>query len=168
MSINGPLGYVRRICDRLRTGAPTSHCRAWRVRVLAVVPVFVLLALVAAPAAGQQFVYQPKNPAFGGSYLNYSWMLQSAEAQKDPEESAVSRFTRSPFDDFEQSLQRQVLSQLSRELVFNRFRDLDLTQEGRFDLGDYVVEVTPGLNGLSIRVLDVLTGDESVITIPSF
>ena len=44
----------------------------------------------------------------------------------------------------------------------------DLTQEGRFDLGDYIVEVVPGLSGVSIRVFDVLSGDESVITIPSY
>lgn len=127
-----------------------------------------LLLLLAMPAQAQQFVYQPKNPAFGGTYLNYSWLLQSAEAQKDFKEETVDRFTRNPFDDFQQSLQRQILSQLSRELIFNRFSNLDLTKEGRFDLGDYVVEVTPGLDGLSIRVIDVLSGDESIITVPSF
>ncbi|MFW5973475.1 MAG: curli production assembly/transport component CsgF [Bacteroidota bacterium] len=127
-----------------------------------------LLAAVVRPAGAQQFVYEPKNPAFGGSYLNYSWLMQSAEAQKDFEETTIDRFSRDPFQDFQQSLQRQILSQLSRELIFNRFRDLDLTQEGRFDLGDYVVEIVPGLDGLSIKVFNMLTGDESVITIPSF
>ena len=131
-------------------------------------PLVLLLCVFAIPAQAQQFVYQPKNPAFGGTYLNYSWLLQSAEAQKDFKEETVDRFTRNPFDDFQQSLQRQILSQLSRELIFNRFSDLDLTKEGRFDLGDYVVEVTPGLDGLSIRVIDVLSGDESIITVPSF
>jgi len=128
----------------------------------------LLVCTSARPAGAQQFVYQPKNPAFGGSYLNYSWLLQSAEAQKDTETGQTSSFMRNPFDDFQNSLQRQILSQLSRELVHNRFRDLDLTQEGRFDLGDYIVEVVPGLSGVSIRVFDVLSGDESVITIPSY
>lgn len=131
--------------------------------------VLLLMALCwVMPAAAQPFVYQPKNPAFGGSYLNYSWLMQSAEAQKDSETGAASRALRNPMDDFEQNMQRQILSQLSRELVYNRFRDLDLSREGRFDLGDYVVEVIPGLDGLSIRVFDVLSGDESIITIPSF
>ena len=128
----------------------------------------LLVCTSARPAEAQQFVYQPKNPAFGGSYLNYSWLLQSAEAQKDTETGQTSSFMRNPFDDFQNSLQRQILSQLSRELVHNRFRDLDLTQEGRFDLGDNIVEVVPGLSGVSIRVFDVLSGDESVITIPSY
>lgn len=146
----------------------STECRARRRRFHLLAPLLVLVAVAAVPAKAQPFVYQPKNPAFGGSYLNYSWLLQSAEAQKDFPEERVDRFTRNPFDDFQQSLQRQILSQLSRELIFNRFNNLDLTKEGRFDLGDYVVEVTPGLDGLSIRVIDVLSGDESIITVPSF
>lgn len=138
------------------------------IQTAAVVPAFLLAFSLAGSASAQQFVYEPINPAFGGSYLNYSWLLQSAEAQKDFEEETVDRFARDPFSDFEQNLQRQILSQLSRELIHNRFRDLDLTQEGLFDLGDYVIEVTPGLDGISIRVFDVLSGDESIITIPSF
>jgi curli production assembly/transport component CsgF len=37
---------------------------------------FILLFLFLMPVTGfgQDFVYQPKNPAFGGSYLNYSWL----------------------------------------------------------------------------------------------
>src|SRR5690625_324441 len=82
----------------------------------------LLVCTSARPAEAQQFVYQPKNPAFGGSYLNYSWLLQSAEAQKDTETGQTSSFMRNPFDDFQNSLQRQILSQLSRELVHNRDR----------------------------------------------
>ena len=128
---------------------------------------FVALAL-AEQAQAQQLVYQPMNPAFGGISLNYDWLLRSALAQQDPEEDDVSRFFRDPLADFQQNLQRQILSQLSREIILNRFGELDLTQEGRFDLGDFIVEITPGLNGVTITVTDVLTGDETVITIPSF
>ena len=133
-----------------------------------IVLALILNICLSGSASAQQFVYEPINPAFGGSYLNYSWLLQSAEAQKDFETETVDRFARDPFSDFQQNLQRQIMSQLSRELIHNRFRDLDLTQEGRFDLGDYIVEVTPGLDGLSIRVFDVISGDESIVTIPSF
>ncbi len=128
---------------------------------------FVALAL-AQQAQAQQLVYQPMNPAFGGISLNYDWLLRSALAQQDPEEEDVDRFFRDPLADFQQNLQRQILSQLSREIILNRFGELDLTQEGRFDLGDFIVEITPGLNGVTITVTDVLTGDETVITIPSF
>ena len=103
----------------------------------------------------------------GGNYLNYSWLMSSAQAQKD-EEDRTSSFSRDPLADFQDSLQRQILSALSRELIYNRFGDLDLTREGRFDLGDYIVEIIPGLDGTSIKIFSVLTGDESVVTIPSY
>lgn len=139
------------------------------MKYLTGIAILVLLAsATASNASAQKFVYEPKNPAFGGSYLNYSWLMQSAEAQKDFESSTADRFARDPFQDFQQNMQRQILSQLSRELIYNRFRDLDMTKEGRFDLGDYLVEINPGLDGLSIRVFNMLTGDESVISIPNY
>lgn len=123
--------------------------------------------LLCLPAAGQDFVYQPTNPAFGGSPLNYSWLLSSAQAQSRFEDED-DPFGRDPLEDFQNSLQRQILSQLSRELIVSRFGDLDLTQEGRFDFGDFTVEIIPGIDGVTIRVFDVLTGSESTVTIPSF
>ena len=129
---------------------------------------FVAACILIQPAAAQEFVYQPTNPAFGGSPLNYSWMLSSANAQKRFEDDTVDRFRRDPLADFESSLQRQILSQLSRELVRERFGDIDLTQEGTFDLGDFVIEVIPGLEGINIRIFNRLTGEESVVTVPAF
>ena len=128
-----------------------------------------LAALAAAPQAhAQQFVYTPKNPAFGGSPLNYSWLLSSAQAQNDLKDETTSRFTRDPLADFETSLQRQILNQLSRELIFNRFGDLDLTQPGTFNLGDFQIEIVPGIDGVSVRVFNLLTGDETIVTVPNF
>ncbi|GAB5537879.1 MAG: curli assembly protein CsgF [Rubricoccaceae bacterium] len=118
-------------------------------------------------ASAQQFVYTPKNPAFGGSPLNYSWMLSSAQAQNDLGEDTSSAFARDPLADFETSLQRQILNQLSRELIFNRFGDLDLSQPGTFNLGDFQIEIVPGLDGISVKVFNLLTGDETVVTVPN-
>jgi curli production assembly/transport component CsgF len=59
------------------------------------------------------------------------------------------------------------LNQLSRELITDRFGDdLDLTQQGVFDVGEFTVEITPGLDGTSIRVFNPLTGEETTVTIP--
>lgn len=132
---------------------------------------FFAAALVAltigSSASAQQFVYTPKNPAFGGSPLNYSWMLSSAQAQNDLGEDTSSAFNRDPLADFETSLQRQILNQLSRELIFNRFGDLDLSQPGTFNLGDFQIEIVPGLDGVSVKVFNLLTGDETVVTVPN-
>ena len=124
------------------------------------------LLLFAAPvASAQQLVYTPTNPAFGGSPLNYSWLLNSAQVQNQ-HQATSSSIQRDPLADFEQSLQRQILNQLSRELIFGRFGDLDLTQPGTFDFGDFQVEITPGLGGVAVRIFNLLTGDETTVTIP--
>lgn len=126
----------------------------------------LLVAGTATPATAQQLVYEPTNPAFGGSPLNYQWLQSSAQTQ-NAFEGASSSFRRNPLDDFESSLQRQILNQLSRELIADRFGDdLDLTQEGVFDVGEFTVEVIPGLDGTSIRVFNPVTGEETTVTIP--
>lgn len=129
--------------------------------------VLALLGFAAGPAAAQQFVYEPVNPNFGGNYLNYSGLMSSAQAQNLYQDQGRSSFQRNPLDDFEQSLQRQILSALSRSIVSDRFGGIDFTQEGRYDLGDFIIEVTPGLEGLTISIFNVLTGDESVVTVPN-
>lgn len=118
-------------------------------------------------ASAQQLVYQPTNPAFGGFTTNYSWLLQSAQLQNEEEEDSFDRFTRDPLADFESSLQRQILNQLSRELITDRFGSLDLTRPGTFALGDFQVEIVPGLDGVSVRVFNLLTGDETIVSIPN-
>ncbi len=127
----------------------------------------VTLALTCSDTHAQDLVYRPKNPAFGGPYLNYQWMLSSAQIQNRFEDETTS-FSRDPLADFENSLQRQVLSQLSRELILERFGEVDFTKEGKFDLGDFLIDIRPDLNGITITVFNKLTGDESTITIPSF
>ncbi len=136
------------------------------MRILWLLPGLALLALAPSVAA-QQLTYQPTNPAFGGSPLNYNWMLQSAQLQNQFKEEPANRFTRDPLADFEQSLQRQILNQLGRELISNRFGDLDLTKPGTFNLGDFQIEVIPGIDGVSIRIFNLLTGEETIVTVPN-
>ena len=138
--------------------------RAGRLLALA-----TLLVLGLSPSAqAQDLVYQPTNPAFGGSPVNYQWMLNSAKTQNAFQDAGRDRFRRDPLEDFESGLQRQILSQLSRELVSDRFGSLNLQEQGTYDLGEFTVDVSPGLDGINIKVFNKLTGDESTITIPSF
>lgn len=110
--------------------------------------------------SAQDFVYQPTNPAFGGSYLNYSWMLSSAQAQNGFEEEGVSRdrFERDPLQDFEESLNRQILGQLTRQLFNDQFGEEGL-QEGQYELGNYLIDVVPTGEGIQITILDTGTGE---------
>lgn len=124
------------------------------------------LLFAAAPRA-QQLTYQPTNPAFGGFSANYSWLLSSAQAQNDYTEDRANAFNRDPLADFQTNLQRQILNQLSRELISNRFGDLDLSQPGTFNFGDLQVEIIPGIDGVSVQIFNSLTGETTTVTIPN-
>ena len=43
--------------------------------------ILTIFLIASAYSYGQQLVYTPINPAFGGSEFNYAWMLSSAESQ---------------------------------------------------------------------------------------
>ncbi len=129
----------------------------------------VLLLFVGIPDLfAQQLVYQPTNPAFGGNPGNFQWMMQTAELQNlHRVDRTADRFARDPLADFEASLQRQVLSQLTRQIVRQQFED-EMMEDSIFEFGEFTIELTPGADGVSIRIFNILTGDETSITIPNF
>lgn len=115
----------------------------------------------------QQMVYRPLNPSFGGNPGNYGWMLQSANAQNRFSDTGPGGFQRDPLADFQASLQRQILSQLTRDIVNRNFGDGEVEQS-RFDFGEFSIEVIPGLDGVDIVIQNILTGDQTTVTIPNF
>ena len=135
-------------------------------RCIILVVSFVLLA--GGSALSQEFVWKPTNTAFGGNPTNYQWLIQSAEAQnKLTEPREDDRFVRDPLQDFEASFQRQLLNQLSRELMQDMFGEVGL-EEGRYGMGDFIIEVTPGAEGLEVHIFDISTGGETNIIVPYF
>ena len=131
----------------------------------------ILLTLLASTSAfGQDFVYQPQNPAFGGSYLNYSWMLSSAQAQNgftEEQDDFASRFDRDPLEDFQQTLNRQILSQITRQITQDQFGEEGL-QEGQYEIGNYQIDVAPGADDIQINILDTSTGSQTTVSVPYF
>ena len=131
---------------------------------------FALLLLIPAMAPGQDFVYKPKNPAFGGETFNYQWLLSSAQAQdpyEDPDALDLGFEEETAIEEFTKSLNRQILSQLSRELVTLQFGE-DGLEEGTYIIGDFGIDIIPTLNGISITILDINTGDQTIIEIPFY
>ena len=129
----------------------------------------ILLLLNGLICYTQDFVYEPVNPSFGGSYLNYSWLLGSAEAQNsfsDPSR-LETRYADDNLQDFEESLQRQILNQLARELTQNQFGSDGIT-EGYYEVGTYQIDITSNLDGSVINIIDASTGNETTITIPYY
>lgn len=137
----------------------------------AVLFVFLLLAL-STYSRGQAFVYRPTNPNFGGNTFNYSWLLSSAQAQDrttDPAASrnqSAARTTASALDNFSQSIQNQLLSRLTRNLVSDQFGEGEL-KEGTYTFGDFQVEIRNGADGVAVRIVDG-KGGETTITVPYF
>ena len=121
-------------------------------------------------ATAQDLVYEPKNPSFGGgNTFNYSWLLSSAQAQNTIEDksAASSLYQRDPLKDFEQSLNQQILSQLSRQLVTSQLGEGGI-KEGSYTIGTYQLNVTPSGSGISVQITDSGTGNQTTITIPYF
>jgi curli production assembly/transport component CsgF len=129
----------------------------------------VLLLGGSTPALGQDLVYEPTNPAFGGSAVNYNWLLSSADNQNPyGGGDGFSSFRDDPLQNFERQLQRRILDQISRQVIEERFGEIDLTQEGTFDFERFTVDVTPGPSGINIRVFNKETGESTTIDIPRF
>lgn len=130
----------------------------------------LVLLLLTLPAGifAQQLVYKPINPSFiGGNSFNAQWLLGSAESQNRLQEEDENQFNQqSELERFTESLNRQLLNSLSRDLFQGQFGDESFT-EGTFTFGSLVVEVTPTSTGLSINVLDTTTGEQTQIIIPN-
>lgn len=129
---------------------------------------FIVLFFILTTQAGkaQDFVYKPRNPAFGGDSYNYSWLLSSAESQnkiKDPD--TQSAYDRDPLADFQSDLNRQILYNLSRKLVSDQFGEGAL-EPGTYDVGSYHIEVSESAEGLNVSILDAASGTQTSVIIP--
>lgn len=120
-------------------------------------------------AAAQDLVYKPINPAFGGDTFNYQWLLSSAQAQnstKDPD-APKAPAQLDQLQQFQQSLNQQILGQLAQRLVGNQFgTGSDALKPGNYLVGTYQIGVVPSGTGFSINILDRSTGNQTTITIP--
>ncbi len=119
-------------------------------------------------AFSQDLVYRPINPAFGGDTFNYQWLLSSAQEQNDyKEKNELSLLDDDPLKQFEQDLNRQILSQLSRRLVTDVFGEEGL-KDGTFSLGGFQIEISNNLDGVHINILNINNGSETSIIVPFF
>jgi len=129
---------------------------------------FILSFFVTGKTFGQDFIYTPKNPAFGGNPYNYSWLLSSAQAQNDTKTATTTTTTStSALQNFATSLNQQILSELSRQIVAKQFGENALST-GTYVLGDYQIDITNQTGGLNITILDNKSGSTTTVTVPYF
>ena len=136
---------------------------------------FGLLACLSFSAKSQDFVYTPKNPAFGGNSYNYSWLLNSANAQNTFEEKTSSDYSYGyeydPLAEFEEDIQSRFVSELSEKIInsyFGEGAEEDQLEEGTYRFGNYRIDISPGQQGINIDISDFSTGSESSIVIPYY
>ena len=133
--------------------------------------IVALFAFTPIYSYGQDLVYKPTNPAFGGETFNYTWLLNSATAQNlltADEEDVFSSFNQATtLDDFTETINRQLLSQLSREVAISQFGEEGLT-DGIYTVGNFQIDVSTTLDGLAITILDASLGEQTQIVIPFF
>jgi curli production assembly/transport component CsgF len=127
-------------------------------RVLAAI-VSVMLSTAAAQAS--ELVYVPVNPAFGGSPLNASGLLNTAQLtnkHKDPAASpAATRQT--PLQQFTDMLERSVLSQLSSAATSGIMGSGGKLTPGEVETGNFRIQIVDAGGGvLVITTTDKATG----------
>lgn len=130
----------------------------------------IVFFFVAGKTYAQDFIYTPKNPAFGGNPYNFSWLMSSAQAQNDiveDREDLYGSYNSDPVADFSESLNRQILSQLSRQIVTKQFGE-DALQAGTYTLGNYQIEIGDQANGINITIVDAATGSQTTVEVPYF
>lgn len=111
--------------------------------------------------SAQQLKYTPVNPNFGGNYLNYNWLLASANAQ-DPFKDTNKSNQGSLLDNFSDSMKRQLLNQLSRDLLNG---EGGLAQPGTHEEGGLIIDVDNTRAGTIITIIDPETGESTQIII---
>jgi len=131
----------------------------------------ILVVLFPGHGEGSELIYSPINPSFGGNPYSASWLLSQAQAQnniQDPSrETPTSRYSQNSLENFKESLNRSILSRLSRQITSDIFGESAL-EEGHYEIGDYAIDVQPADDGVHIDIFDNATGNETTVVVPYY
>ncbi|QDF77241.1 MULTISPECIES: curli assembly protein CsgF [Shewanella] len=116
----------------------------------------LLMGTLSPNSQATQLIYTPVNPNFGGSYLNGSYLLANASAQKD--HKGGSGYTPpSALERMASSLESRLMSQL--------FNDAANGGEGYLKTTDFEIQVVNEDGMLLVHITDLLTGETTVIEV---
>lgn len=113
-------------------------------------------------------VWSSVNPAFGGNPINGSWLLNSAQSQKQTE--ATGRTSSSdPSKYFQDSLNRQILSKIAQKIISSIYGDGEESLEpGIIEYGNYIIEIYESGENMIVSLTDILTGAQTIIEVPNY
>jgi curli production assembly/transport component CsgF len=121
----------------------------------------LVLAGMVCAARATGLVYVPINPTFGGNPLLGTTLLATAEAtnrHKDPA-STSALLGKTPLEQFNDMLQRSVLSQLSSAAIGGVMGSGGKLKPGTVETGDFRVDIVDAGGGmLVITTTDKTTG----------
>ena len=124
-------------------------------------------ALVCAvPAVGQDVVYRPISPTFGGNPFNSNHVLGVANANNDTRDPRAAS-TNSQADIFARQLQSRLLSALSSQIVDAIFGD-NPQEQGTISFGGQTIEFFRSLDEVTLIIRNDETGEETRIVVPLF
>lgn len=122
-------------------------------------------ALAMAPAGATELVYVPVNPSFGGSPLNGPVLLNSAQAQnkhKDPDAQIAGLTQRTPLEQFNDTLQRAILSRVAAAATGSLFSASGQLVPGTVETADFSISIVDQGGGiLQITTTDKATGQST-------
>jgi len=131
----------------------------------------IVLAVFSTPVSvvtASELVWTPINPSFGGPSYNGQWLMASAQAQNTHVERGGSSIpTRSLMEDFQSSLNRQILYGLSRKIVDSAFGEGSL-ESGHYEVGDYTIDVNVDVSGINVVVTEIGTGNTTTVQVPYY
>ncbi len=135
----------------------------------AIFPAIVLCFVTVQMVWAGELVWTPINPSFGGSSFNAQWLMNQAQQQNTfTGPVSESRYlSRDPLRNFQESLNRQILSRLASQITRNVFGETPL-EPGHFEIGTFNIDVTEGTDGIHITIFDSSTGGETNIVVPYF
>ena len=107
------------------------------------------------------------NPYFGGDTFNYQIMLSSAAAQNPFDDSSYSGYTpQSTIGSFQEQLNRQILNKISNGLFGTDYNQGGM-EPGVYNYGSMNISITDYFGGVNIRIIDILTGEQTDLIIPN-
>jgi curli production assembly/transport component CsgF len=122
-----------------------------------------LSCLLASSTAASELVYTPVNPLFGGHPHNGQTLLSLAQVTNKHKEPRDERFDETgrpnPLQQFAETLERSILSQLSSAAVSRVMGPHGTLQPGTVETGNFRITIVDAGGGiLTITTTDKVTG----------
>ncbi len=129
---------------------------------------FVVSMMMSTGVCASSLLYTPVNPSFGGSPLNGNMLLNSAQAQNTIKDPDLEDDEENALDDFNDRLQRSLLSRLTSSIASNFVDDTGSLIPGQTVTEDFVIDVIDEGDGrVRVTTTDRNTGDSTTFIVES-